>query len=161
MSDEIRNNIGIEHHTILIVEDDPNDIILIQRAFERADINNPVQVVENGEDAIAYLAGEGSYSDREQFPLPLLILLDLKLPRKSGHEVLESAQQQPDLKRIPIVVLSSSQQTSDIERAYDLGANSYLIKPVAFDNLLEMIKTIYLYWLMLNKSPEVESGGQE
>ncbi len=159
MTDESQDNVDIEHNTILLIEDDPNDVILIQRAFSKADISNPIQVVENGEDAIAYLGGKDVYCDREQYPLPILVLLDLKLPRKSGHEVLEWAQQQPELTSIPIIVLSSSNHDSDVKRAYDLGANSYLIKPVSFDNLLEMIKTIYLYWLILNKKPDATSGG--
>ncbi|MCK5560975.1 MAG: response regulator [Thermoplasmata archaeon] len=159
MTIETQDQVDIEHNTILLIEDDPNDVILIQRAFNKANINNPIQVVENGEDAIAYLEGEGDYSDREHYPIPILVLLDLKLPRKSGHEVLEWVRLQPGLLRIPIVVLSSSSQRSDVERAYDLGANSYMIKPVNFDNLLEMIKTIYLYWLILNEKPEKASGG--
>jgi CheY-like chemotaxis protein len=153
----IRNNRfkDIKRNTILLVEDDPNDVLLIQRAFSKAKIINPVLTVKNGEDAIAYLAGKDVFSDREQYPLPVLILLDLKLPRKSGYEVLEWLRQQLGLKRIPVVVLTHSKQTSDINRAYDLGANSYLIKPVTFNALLDMVKTLNLYWIILNESPEL------
>jgi len=150
-----------KHYSILLVEDDPNDIILIKRAFEKARITNPLQVVEDGEEAISYLAGKGPYGDREKYSLPMLILLDLKLPRKSGHEVLEWLCQQPILKRLTVVVLTSSQQSSDINRAYDLGANSYLVKPVTFDALVEMVKTLNLYWLLLNENPIIEGEHNE
>jgi len=150
-----------KHYSILLVEDDPNDIILIKRAFEKTRITNPLQVVEDGEEAISYLAGKGPYGDREKYSLPMLILLDLKLPRKSGHEVLEWLCQQPILKRLTVVVLTSSQQSSDINRAYDLGANSYLVKPVTFDALVEMVKTLNLYWLLLNENPIIEGEHNE
>ena len=146
----------IERYTILLVEDDPNDIILIKRAFSKASVVNPIQVVEDGQEAIAYLTGEGEYSNREKYPLPILMLLDLKLPRKSGHEVLEWLRSQPGLRRLTVVVLTASQQINDINRAYDLGANSYLVKPVTFDGLMDMVKTINFYWLILNEKPEVE-----
>ena len=144
---------GFEHYSILLVEDDSNDIILIKRAFGKANITNPLQVLEDGEEAISYLAGKGRYGNRQNYPLPILILLDLKLPRKSGHEVLEWLRQQPMLKRLTVVVLTSSQQSSDVNRAYDLGANSYLVKPVTFDALVEMVKTLDFYWLILNENP--------
>jgi CheY-like chemotaxis protein len=158
-----KNNkgMGLERYLILLVEDDPNDIILIKRAFEKARITNPLQVVENGEEAISYLAGKGHYGDRVKYPIPMLILLDLKLPRKSGHEVLEWLRQQPILKRLTVVVLTSSQQSSDINKAYDLGANSYLVKPVTFDALVEMVKTLNLYWLILNENPIIEGEHNE
>lgn len=140
-----------EYTTILVVEDDPNDVLLIKRAFLKSNITNPVQVVDNGEEAIYYLAARGNFKNRGQYPLPFLILLDLKLPRKSGHEVLEWLHQQPCLKRIPVIVLTSSQQSLDINRAYDLGANSYLVKPVTFDNLLVLMNNVKNYWLLLNE----------
>lgn len=142
--------------TILLVEDDPNDVTLIERAFRKANIVNPLQIVTDGEKAVAYLAGQEPYTDRERYPLPALVLLDLKLPRKSGHEVLEWLRVQPNLQRIPVVVLTGSKEPADINLAYDLGANSYLIKPVAFDDLLETVKALNLYWLILNEKPEVE-----
>lgn len=149
---------GLERYLILLVEDDPNDIILIKRAFEKANITNPLQVVENGEEAISHLAGKGRYADRVKYPLPMLLLLDLKLPRKSGHEVLEWLSRQPMLKRLTVVVLTSSQQSSDINKAYDLGANSYLVKPVTFDALVEMVKGLNFYWIILNEKPII--GGE-
>lgn len=144
-------------YTILLVEDDPNDVLLIQRAFRKANLVNSLEVVRDGEEAVVYLAGEGPYADRERFPLPVLMLLDLKLPRKAGLEVLGWLRQQPSLKRLPVVVLTSSRETADINRAYELCANSYLVKPVAFDALLEMVKTLNMYWLVLNQRPEVTS----
>jgi CheY-like chemotaxis protein len=139
--------------TILMVEDRAADVLLIRRAFGKANIKNPLQVIGNGEDAIAYLAGTGAFTDRDASPLPCLILLDLKLPRNSGLEVLSWLRAQPELKRLPVIVLTSSKETSDVNRAYELGANSYLVKPVMFDTLLGMITTLGLYWLTMNESP--------
>lgn len=141
-----------DHYAILLVEDDHNDVLLIKRAFQKVNIANPIIVVHDGEQAISYLAGREPYVDRA---LPMLVLLDLKLPRKSGHEVLEWLRQQPNLKRLPVVVLTASSESSDVNRAYDLGANSYLVKPVTFDALVEMVKTLNLYWLILNKRADV------
>ncbi|MBC8875021.1 MAG: response regulator [Planctomycetes bacterium] len=144
--------------TLLIVEDDPYDAKLIKRAIKKARILNPVQVVEDGEQAIAYLAGHPPYDDRSQFPLPVLMLLDLKLPRKDGFEVLQWLRSQAALGRLPVVMLTSSSQTYDINRAYDLGANSYLVKPVGTDSLVDMLKTVELYWLIASTNPELEEG---
>lgn len=145
------NNVNSE---ILLVEDNPDDVFLLNRAFRRANIANSIQVIEDGEAAVQYLSGQGTYADRQLYPLPILMLLDLKLPRRSGHEVLEWLRQQPGLKRLPVVVLTSSQQDIDIDRAYDLGANSYLVKPVGFDALIEMVKNLNVYWITLNKKPQ-------
>jgi CheY-like chemotaxis protein len=139
--------------TILHVEDDPNDVLLIARAFRKAETAAQLQVVNDGEQAVQYLGGTNSFSKREQFPLPSLVLLDLKLPRKSGIEVLEWIRSQPGLKRIPVVMLTSSRQSVDINRAYDLGANAYLVKPVNFDALVEMMKTLDSFWLRVNERP--------
>ncbi len=146
------------HETILLVEDDPNDVLLMQRAFEKAKLTNPVQVAERGEMAVAYLAGETPYDDRERFPLPALMLLDLKLPRMSGFEVLVWLRQQPVLKRLPVVVLTSSKESKDINRAYELGANSHLVKPVSFDDLVDTVKTLNHYWFLLCARPEIFPG---
>jgi len=138
---------------ILIVEDDPNDALLLKRALRKAHCANPIHVVGDGEKAVEYLRGDGAYTDRERYPLPVLMLLDLKLPRMSGHEVLEWLRQQPLLKRLPVVVLTGSDRQADIDRVYDLGANSYLVKPVGFDALLDIVKTLDLYWTILNERP--------
>ena len=139
--------------TILHVEDDPNDVLLIARAFRKAEVLAQIQVVNDGEQAVHYLNGTNSFAQREQFPLPSLVLLDLKLPRKSGIEVLEWIRAQPGLKRIPVVMLTSSRQPVDINRAYDLGVNAYLVKPVNFDALIDMVRTLDLFWLRVNEQP--------
>jgi CheY-like chemotaxis protein len=144
--------------TILLVEDNPTDVMLIRRAFDKARFANPVQVLADGDAAVDYLAGEGPYADRQQFPLPIMILLDLKLPRRSGLEVLQWLRLQETLKRIPVVMLTSSQQDRDVNAAYDLGVNSYLVKPVDFDGLLQMLKTVSFYWLILNEKPRFDSA---
>ncbi len=141
--------------TILLVDDDPDDVLLVQRAVRKAKIANPLQVVDNGDDAVAYLAGEGRFADRERYPLPVLVLLDLKLPRRSGLEVLAWLRSQPaEIRRIRVVVLTSSREASDINRAHELGANSYLVKPPTFDELIELIRTLDLYWLILSETPD-------
>jgi CheY-like chemotaxis protein len=141
--------------TILLVEDNPTDVRLIRRALDKAKVGNPLQVLDHGDAAVDYLAGRGEYADRAQFPLPVLILLDLKLPRRSGLEVLDWLRDQEVLRRIPAVVLTSSSQSRDVNRAYDLGANSYLVKPVEFDDLKEMLSKINVYWIDLNVKPTV------
>lgn len=143
----------LDDPTILIVEDNPTDVLLIRRAFDKAKFANPTRVVGDGDAAVEYLSGEGAYTDRGKFPLPILVLLDLKLPKRSGLEVLEWLRTQERLKRIPVVMLTSSQQDRDVNAAYDIGVNSYLVKPVEFDGLLQMLKTVNLYWLMLNERP--------
>jgi CheY-like chemotaxis protein len=144
-----------ESHTILIVEDNATDVMLIRRAFTRLKIGNPVQVVGDGDRAVEYLSGDNAYADRKQFPLPALVLLDLKLPRRSGLEVLEWLRRQDGLRRLPVVMLTSSRQSHDVNRAYDLGANSYLVKPVEFEGLEEMLGTINTYWIDWNERPHL------
>jgi len=149
-------------HTILLVEDDPNDILLTQRAFRKANLANAsMQVVSDGDAAVFYLSGTGEYADRERYPIPSLVLLDLKLPRRSGHEVLAWLRQQPELKRLPAIILTSSQENIDINHAYDLGANSYLVKPIGLTALIEVMTTLKLYWLLLNEQPEIRLSGVE
>jgi CheY-like chemotaxis protein len=114
---------------------------------------NPLRIVRDGDEAIQYLGGRGVFADRSRYPLPSLVLLDLKLPKRSGLEVLEFLRAQPSMKQTPVIVLTSSQESTDIQRAYALGANSYLLKPVGFDGLLEMVKAIGMYWVILNQGP--------
>src|SRR5689334_4531702 len=120
---------------ILLAEDDPNDVLLIQRAFQKAGLRNALKVVRDGEQAIEYLSGKGNYSQRDRYPLPFLVLLDLKMPGTDGFEVLEWVRSEPTLKRLLIVVLTSSNLQADVDRAYETGANSYLVKPVEFDQM--------------------------
>jgi CheY-like chemotaxis protein len=131
--------------------------MLLQRAFRRAAIVNPLQVVRHGDDAVAYLEGSGEFADRQRYPLPVLMLLDLKLPRRTGLEVLQWVKERPGLKKIPIIVLTSSKNDDDVNRAYELGANSYVVKPVSFETLLELVKSLELYWLVLNERPNVSA----
>lgn len=142
-----------KNHVVLLVEDNPRDARLIQRAMEKARMLNAVQVQSDGEAAIEYLAGTPPYDDRDRYPLPELVLLDLKLPRKNGFEVLEWLRAQPGLKRLPVVVLTSSDETPDVSRAYDLGANSYLVKPVESEALVGLLKHVDVYWLVANAKP--------
>jgi CheY-like chemotaxis protein len=143
---------------ILLVEDSPDDALLIQRAFRKANLANPVQLVRDGEEAVTYLKGAPPFDDRSRFPLPVFMLLDLKLPRRSGLEVLAWVRQESPVRRLPVVVLTSSRESVDVNRAYDLGVNSYLTKPVGFEALLEMVKNVNLYWLVLNEHPEITRG---
>ena len=144
---------SVNGKTILHVEDDPNDVLLVARAFRKTQAEISVQVVNDGEQAVNYLSGAHAFSQREQFPLPSLVLLDLKLPRKSGIEVLAWIRSQPGLRRIPVVMLTSSKQPVDINRAYDLGVNAYLVKPVNFDALVEMLKVLDAFWFRANEHP--------
>jgi len=142
--------------TVLLVEDDLNDIFLVKRAFKMADIPNPLQVVTDGQEAISYLSGEGKYADREAHPLPSLIVMDIKMPRKSGFEVLEWVKRsERPLRRIPIVIVSSSDNPSDINRAYELGANAYMVKPMNFRAVEHLFESITHYWVECAK-PELE-----
>lgn len=144
-------------HPILLVEDDDNDVLLIKRAFKKAKMANPVEVVSDGEAAITYLSRKPPYDER---PVPELVLLDLKLPRKSGHEVLQWIREQPRFKYLPVVVLSSSRERPDVQRAYELGANSYLVKPPSFEALIEMVQTLDVYWLVLNERVDPTENGK-
>ena len=141
--------------TLLVVEDEANDRFLIERAVRKARILNPLQMVTNGEEAVSYLTGEGAFADRAAHPLPILVLLDLKLPRRSGIEVLSWIRASPRFHSLPVVVLTSSPDSGDVQRAYKAGANSYLVKPVAFEGLQQMIESLGLYWLVLSRLPGV------
>jgi CheY-like chemotaxis protein len=137
--------------TILLIEDNPDDAELIEYAFEKAGVANPLVAVADGDAAVAYLGGTGAYADRTRHPLPALVLLDLKLPRRSGFEVLRFLRSQEATRHTPVVVLTSSNQHDDIQRAYEVGANSYLVKPVGRDALIEMVKSLNAYWIKLNQ----------
>src|SRR5687767_1292663 len=141
---------------ILLADDNENDVLMFRRAARRANFNQPLHVVSNGEDTIAYLKGEGEYEDRAKYPLPALVLLDLKMPRKNGFEVLEWMRQQSDFETMQVVVLSSSDEIHDINRAYELGANSFLVKPVSFDEFVGMLEALRSYclrvWQTMNRS---------
>ena len=150
----------VREFPVLLVEDNEDDVLFVRRAFRRAKLSNPLHVVEDGDAAVAYLSGEGAHADRARHPLPTLILLDLKLPRRSGLEVLEWLRGQPGLRRTPVVVLTSSRDGSDVDRAFDLGASGYLVKPVDFDGLLEMVRTIGVYWMVMSELPTTPTDAQ-
>ena len=141
--------------TILLVEDEPDDAHLLIRAFRKAGAANPIRHVADGDAAIAYFAGEAPFGNRQEYPLPIVVLLDLKLPRRSGFEVLAWLRDQPVLRRLPVVVLTSSGQLDDVNRAYDLGANSYLVKPVTTVALHDMVRAVHAYWIGLNRPAQV------
>ncbi len=133
--------------TILLVEDDSTDVLLLRRALEKAAVTNPLLVVSDGEQAIAYLSGQAEYGDRARFPLPSLVLLDIALPRRSGFEVLAWMREDPGLRRLPVIMLTSSGQPGDVSRAYDAGANAYHVKPSGFEELLQFVEALKAYWL--------------
>ena len=139
--------------TILHVEDDPNDVLLVQRALRKTGSPSTILSVSDGDKALAYLEGGQEFSNRDKYPFPHLILLDLKMPRKSGLEVLAWIRGQSSLKRLPVLIFTSSKHDQDINKAYELGANSYLVKPVVFEELVATMTQIYQYWGTLNQSP--------
>ena len=141
-----------EMRTILLVDDSENDLILMSLAFKKAQFDCPLQMVYDGEEAIAYLEGDGNYGDRDKYPLPDLVLLDLNMPKKNGFEVLTWVRAQPALKRLPIMILTASIRTEDVELAYDLGANSFLVKPAAIEDLIAMLRCLK-DWLQYNHFP--------
>jgi CheY-like chemotaxis protein len=145
------------HIAVLLVEDDLDDIFMVQRAFKKAHIPNPLQIVTDGEQATSFLQGEGKYADRHLHPLPQLIVMDLKMPRKSGFEMLEWIKNDSHLRRIPVVIVSSSDEPSDINRAYELGANAYMVKPMDFRAVENLFQSITRYWGVECAKPELEA----
>jgi len=143
-----------ERAVILLAEDEEDYVLLIERAFERANIPNPLYTVWNGEEVIYYLKGEGKYANRDEYPLPDLLLLDLKMPRVNGFEVLTWLRQQPGLSGLRVLVLTSSDEIRDVNLAYQLGANSFLVKPLDFQDTTTLSRLICDFWLKASKTPE-------
>jgi two-component system response regulator len=141
--------------TILLVEDNPDDVELTIRALKKNNIANAIAVVSDGEEALDYLAATGKYANRQPADLPQVVLLDLKLPKIGGIEVLRALRADPRTKLLPVVVLTSSSEEPDIITSYQLGANSYVRKPVNFADFLEAVRQLGLYWLVLNQAPPV------
>jgi CheY-like chemotaxis protein len=148
--------------TILLVEDETPDAMLLLRGFQKADVLNPVVHLTNGDEALAYLAGIREYGNRTQYPLPALILLDLKLPGMTGIQLLQWMRVQGEIRRIPVVVLTNDDNPDTIDAAYDLGANSYLVKPGNSADIGRMVQAIQRYWVKLNEPPQlVMRAGQQ
>ncbi len=138
---------------ILLVEDNRFDIELTLDAFREIHLGNTVHVARNGREALDYIFGKGVYANREEYPMPDLILLDLNLPGIDGHEVLRRIKEAPGLKRLPVIILTSSEEETDLALSYDSGANSYLKKPVSFEGFLKVMDQVGEYWLTLNVGP--------
>ena len=148
------------HSTILVVEDDPNDQFLIERAFRKIGVTDPIHIVGNGEEAIAYMMGEGKYADRINFEYPTFVVTDLKMPGSDGFAVLEFLKSNPEWRVIPTVVLSASSDLDDIKKSYMLGASSYHIKPQNSDALRKQLEVINAYW-MTCQVPQVDITGRQ
>jgi CheY-like chemotaxis protein len=144
-------------HPILLVEDSAEDVFLLRHAFKGAEISNPVNVVVDGQEAVDYLAGVGRFADRKAFPLPCLVLLDLKLPMKMGLDVLEWIRSQAELRSLIVIALTSSPYSGDIEEAYRLGANAFLVKPPDTKTLAAMCHALKDFWLVHNRAPKQSS----
>ncbi|MFP3948876.1 MAG: response regulator [Longimicrobiales bacterium] len=140
--------------TILLVEDNPDDEVLARRAFEKSKLANEIVVARDGAEAVKLLHGS---EDTEPMRKPQLVLLDLQLPKLDGKEVLRRIRAHPRTRRLPVVVLTSSDEERDLVESYDLGVNSYIRKPVDFEQFMESVKTVGLYWLVLNRTPAEES----
>ena len=138
---------------ILLVEDNPEDIELTLRALKKSKLANTIVVAEDGEEALDFIFARGKYSERSTICSPKVILLDLKLPKVSGIEVLREIKKDPRTSIIPVVILTSSTQEVDIEESYKLGANSYIVKPVNFENFIQSLRQMNDYWLVLNRLP--------
>jgi len=145
----------MERRTILLVEDNPDDEELTKRALIKSNIVNQVDVAHDGQEAIDYLFAKGKYKDRDIRDLPVLILLDLKLPKMDGLDVLRAVRAQDWTRLLPVVILTSSKEDEDIIKSYRLGANSYVVKPVDFKQFSEAIVTLGIYWLVLNEPPHL------
>ncbi len=143
----------IGHTDVLLVEDDPNDVEFTLHALKSNHLVCPIHVVRDGEEALEFLFRTGRYADRSPESGPKVILLDLKLPKVDGLEVLHRVKSDPDLQTLPVVMLTSSREERDVLESYHLGVNSYIVKPVDFDRFSEAVRTVGLYWLLLNQPP--------
>jgi len=139
--------------TVLLVEDNDDDIFFIKRACQRSGVSHTLSVVRDGDAAINYLSGSGQYADRHLHPLPDLIFLDIQLPDSNGHEVLEWVRSQAGFQNLPVIMLTNSNERNDMERAYELGVTSYLLKKVALPEFDHGFRVILKYWLQLNLTP--------
>jgi two-component system, response regulator len=143
----------MKHKIILLVEDNPSDIGLTRRALSKSHIANEMVVAEDGQEALDYLFATGKYTGRDVSDIPAVVLLDLKLPRVDGLEVLRRIRADERSRRLPVVILTTSKEEQDVAQSYDLGANSYIRKPVDFKQFVESVEHLGLYWLVLNEPP--------
>lgn len=143
----------MKNKIVLLVEDNPDDEALTVRALRKNHLSNEIIVARDGQEALDFMFGQGTYADRDTSVLPQVILLDLKLPKVDGLQVLEQLRANPKTRHVPIVILTSSSQEQDMIRGYDLGANSFVRKPVDFEQFLEAARQLGLYWLVLNEVP--------
>ena len=150
MTQANQGSLNIEPTRILLVEDDPNDLELIRLAFSRYNLVNQLDVATDGEQALHYLLGQ---EGKPLQPLPRLMLLDLKLPKISGVRVLQTLRNHPHTQRLVVVVMTASQEDSDLNTCYDLGVNSYVVKPLDFQQFLDITRDVGLYWMLLSKPP--------
>jgi CheY-like chemotaxis protein len=148
------------HATIMIVDDNEDDLFLIERAFRDIGVTDPIQTLNGGEEAIAYIVGDGKYADRKEYAYPTFITTDLKMPGKDGFAVLEHLKNNPEWAVIPTVVLTGSHDLDDIKKAYMLGASSYHVKPSTPEALREQLKVLHDYW-MTCQVPQVDSTGRQ
>ena len=146
----------MQKKVILLVEDNLSDVGLTKRAFEKNHIQNKLVVAEDGQEALNYLFGTGAYAGRDTSEMPAVILLDLKLPKMDGLEVLKRIRSHDLTKRLPVVILTSSREEQDVAVSYDLGANSYIRKPVDFHQFAEAVRALELYWVVLNEPPPLK-----
>ncbi|HZR21789.1 MAG TPA: response regulator [Verrucomicrobiae bacterium] len=144
-----------ETQVFLLVEDNDNDALLLKRAFARGNLVNPLHILTTGEQALEYLKGTGPFSNRKEYPLPSVMLLDLNLPGMSGFDVLHWIRAQPELSRLRVIVLTSSESIHDVNQAYRLGANSFLIKPMDLEHLCRMTEALSGYWIWMDNAPQV------
>jgi two-component system response regulator len=149
----------LEKKMILLVEDNPDDVALTLRAFKRSNIANEVVVTRDGVEALDFLFGTGSYAGRDVSVQPEVVLLDLKLPKMDGFEVLKRLRADPRTRMLPVVILTSSREQQDMIQGYDLGANSYVRKPMEFEKFVDAVLHLGLYWLIINEHPPAPSRG--
>ena len=150
--------ISVQPITILMADDDEDDRMIAQDALDEARVANQLHCVEDGEELLAYLQRRGKYAALSQEPLPGLILLDLNMPKKDGREALKEIKADPTLRRIPIVIMTTSKAEEDIYRTYDLGVSSFIVKPVAFETLVEIMQTLTHYWFQVVALPPASLG---
>jgi CheY-like chemotaxis protein len=149
-----------EQQTILLVDDSEDDIIMMREGFAQANCIHPLQEVHNGEEAIAYLKGEGQYADRHKYPLPIAMLLDLNMPKQNGYDVLAWVRARPGLKYLAVIILTSSMRNEDVERAYYLGATSFLVKPSSLEKLVAMARCV-CSWIQINHFPPIQEARKD